>query len=173
VDKRRGGPRGPNRKPKLLPSYLVLSLKRLWPSSPCFQVPSLSAVKGFFLEKGQSGKTELPPRPKANPQREKDKVRMALSAPPNYQQEVKEIPLYRDIDREEETPNSIPKAKEGTPPLLYSRSSESKSLVQLQVSCLPNIEKSLQGRDIQRVHTSLPKLTLYMNIQIPFVHLQN
>jgi hypothetical protein len=82
------------------------------------KVPSLSAVKGFLLEKGQSGKTKLPPGPKAKPQREK--VRMALSAPPNYQQEAKEIPLYGDIDSEEETPKSIPRAKEG-------RSGESKS----------------------------------------------
>jgi hypothetical protein len=71
------------------------------------KVPLLSAVKGFLLEKGQSGKTKLPPGPKAKPQREKDKVRMALSALPNYQQEVKEIPLYGDIDSEEETPKSI------------------------------------------------------------------
>jgi hypothetical protein len=90
------------------------------------KVPSFSAVKGFLLEKGQSEKTELPPGPKAKHQREKDKVRMALSAPPNYQQEAKEIPLYGDIDSEEETPKSIPRAKEGTPPLSDSRSNESK-----------------------------------------------
>jgi hypothetical protein len=84
-------------------------------------------VKGFLLEKGQSGKTELPPGPKAKLQRKKDKVRMALSAPPNYQQEAKEIPLYGDIDSEEETPKSIPRAKEDTPPSSDSRSSESKS----------------------------------------------
>jgi hypothetical protein len=59
------------------------------------KVPSLSEVKGFLLEKGQSGKTELPPEPKTKPQRKRDKVRMALSAPLNYQQEAKEIPLYR------------------------------------------------------------------------------
>jgi hypothetical protein len=35
------------------------------------KVPSLSAVKRFLLEKRQSGKTELPPGPKAKPQREK------------------------------------------------------------------------------------------------------
>jgi hypothetical protein len=52
---------------------------------------------------------------------------MALSAPPNYQQEVKEIPLYGDINSEEETPKSIPRAKEGTPPSSDSRSGESKS----------------------------------------------
>jgi hypothetical protein len=52
---------------------------------------------------------------------------MALSASLNYQQEVKEIPLYGDIDSEKETPKSIPRAKEGTPPLSDSRSSESKS----------------------------------------------
>jgi hypothetical protein len=46
------------------------------------------------LEKGQSEKTKLPPGPKAKPQKEKDKMRMALSAPSNYQQEAKEIPLY-------------------------------------------------------------------------------
>jgi hypothetical protein len=68
------------------------------------KVPSLSAIKEFLLEKGQSGKTELPPGHKAKPQREKDKVRMALSDPPNYQQEAKEIPLYRNIDSEKETP---------------------------------------------------------------------
>jgi hypothetical protein len=42
-------------------------------------------------------KTKLPQGPKAKPQRKKDKVRMTLSAPPNYQQEAKEIPLYGDI----------------------------------------------------------------------------
>jgi hypothetical protein len=52
---------------------------------------------------------------------------MALSAPPNYQQEAKEVPLYGDIDSEEETPKSIPRAKEGTPPSSDSRSGESKS----------------------------------------------
>jgi hypothetical protein len=36
-----------------------------------FKVPLLSAVKGFLLEKGQSGKTKLPPGPKAKPQRER------------------------------------------------------------------------------------------------------
>jgi hypothetical protein len=87
------------------------------------KVPSLLAVKGFLLEKGQSGKTELPPGPKAKPQREKDKVR----TPPNYQQEVKEIPLYGDINSEEETPKGITKAKEGTPPSSDSRSGKSKS----------------------------------------------
>jgi hypothetical protein len=35
------------------------------------KVLSLSAVKGFLLEKGQSEKTELPPGPKAKPQKEK------------------------------------------------------------------------------------------------------
>jgi hypothetical protein len=90
------------------------------------KVPSLSEVKGFLLEKGQSGKTELPPGPKAKPQRKKDKVRMALSAPPNYQQEAKEIPLYGDIDSEEETPRDLPGAKKGTPPS-DSRSGENKS----------------------------------------------
>jgi hypothetical protein len=80
------------------------------------------------LEKGQSGKTELPPGPNAKPQREEDKMKMALSAPPNYQQEAKELPLYGDIDSEEETPKSIPRAKEGTPPSSDSGSGESKSL---------------------------------------------
>jgi hypothetical protein len=54
-------------------------------------------IKGFLLEKGQSGKTELP-EPKERPQRKRDKVRMVLSAPPDYQQEAKEIPLLRRGD---------------------------------------------------------------------------
>jgi hypothetical protein len=65
------------------------------------KLPSLSAIKRFLLAKGQSGKTKLPPGPKAKPQKEKDKVRIALSAPPNYQQEAKKNPLYRDIDSED------------------------------------------------------------------------
>jgi hypothetical protein len=85
----------------------------------------LTSQQRFLLKKGQSGKTELPPGPKAKPQR--DKVRMALSAPPNYQQEAKEIPLYGNIDSEEETPKSIPRAKESTPLSSDCRSSESKS----------------------------------------------
>jgi hypothetical protein len=52
---------------------------------------------------------------------------MALSAPPNYQQEAKEIPLYGDIDSEKETPKSIPRAEEGTPPSSDTGSGESKS----------------------------------------------
>jgi hypothetical protein len=91
------------------------------------RVPSLSAVKRFLLEKGQSGKTELPPGPKAKLQRKKDKVRMALSAPPNYQQGTKEIPLYGDIDSEEETSRDLPGAKKGTLPSSDSRSGENKS----------------------------------------------
>jgi hypothetical protein len=43
-------------------------------------------------------------------------MKMALSAPSNYQQEAKEIPLYGDINSEKKTPKSIPKAKKGTPP---------------------------------------------------------
>jgi hypothetical protein len=43
---------------------------------------------------------------------------------------------------------------------------------QLWVNRLPNVEKSLWGGDIQRVHASLPKLIPHLNIQIPFVHLQ-
>jgi hypothetical protein len=52
---------------------------------------------------------------------------MALSALPNYQQEAKKIPLYGDIDSEEKTPKSIPRAKKGTPPSSNSGSGESKS----------------------------------------------
>jgi hypothetical protein len=50
-----------------------------------------------------------------------------LAALINYQQEAKEIPLYGDIDSEEETPKIIPRAKEGTPPSSDSGSGESKS----------------------------------------------
>jgi hypothetical protein len=39
----------------------------------------------------------------------------------------KEIPLYGDIDSEEEAPKSIPRVKEGTPPSFDSRYGESKS----------------------------------------------
>jgi hypothetical protein len=56
----------------------------------------ISSKRDFFGEK-QFGKTELSPRPKAKPQREKDKVKMALSAPLNYQQEAKVISLYGDM----------------------------------------------------------------------------
>jgi hypothetical protein len=52
---------------------------------------------------------------------------MALSAPLNYQQEAKEIPLYGDINSEEETPKSIPRSKEGSPPSSDSGSRKSKS----------------------------------------------
>jgi hypothetical protein len=52
---------------------------------------------------------------------------MALSAPPNYQHKAKEIPLYGDIDSEEKTPKTIPRAKKGTPLSSDSRSGESKS----------------------------------------------
>jgi hypothetical protein len=85
------------------------------------KVPSLSEIKGFLLEKGQSNRAELPPKPQAKCQEKGDKVRMALSAPPNYQKETREIPLYGDKESEEEVPLSLSGTSEGSPPPESSR----------------------------------------------------
>jgi hypothetical protein len=122
VDRRRGGPQVLDQD-SFQATWFCWETLAFLPNVS--KVPLLSAVKGFLLEKGQSKKTKLPPGPKAKPQKEKDKVRMALSAPLNYQQKAMEIPLCGDIDSEEETPKNIPRAKEGTPPSSDSGSSKS------------------------------------------------
>ena len=92
------------------------------------KVPSLLELKGFLLEKGQpKTRAELPPEPKrAKPYERKEKVRMALSAPPNYQEELEEVPLYEGASSEEEA-SPDKKGAKGTPSKSDSGSQENES----------------------------------------------